>query len=186
MPKPKPKKMGNPNNQTVDGFCGVSAETLRAKRLAKKTPAGQDDANRLVSYDPAAVRAAIEAQICPLCGAGPYKVVANHVSQKHGVDRRELRDMAGFRLGDSICSAEHSRARRDHALRNEAVTVATEAARRKRKPRQWTQAGAAIREAASIAVGETRRTVAAVENAKLVEQFDSLGVRRGRQFGGQL
>lgn len=175
MPKPKLKKMGNPNNQGVDGFRGVSAEVLRAKRLAKNTPAGQADANRPVSYDPAAVRAAIEAQICPLCGAGPYKVVATHVSQKHGVDRRELRDMAGLRLIDSICSAESSRKARDNALRNETAKAAIEASRGKRKPRKWTQAGLARMAEGSAAAGQVRRTTAAVEHAVLVEQFKALG-----------
>lgn len=108
MPKPKPKKMGNPNNQTVDGFRGVSAETLRAKRLAAKTPAGQEDANRLVSYDPEAVRAAVEALLCPFCGVGPFKVVARHVSLMHGVSPSELRDMAGFLKADSICDPAYS------------------------------------------------------------------------------
>lgn len=108
MPKPKPKKMGNPNNQSVDGFRGVSAESLRAKRLAAKTPAGQQDADRIVSYDPKAVRAAIEAQACPFCGAGPYKSVGIHTARIHGVTAAELRKLAGWTKGARICSPEHS------------------------------------------------------------------------------
>lgn len=106
MPKPKPRKVGNPNNQGVIAFRGVSAETLRAKRLEQKTTAGQAD--RVVSYDPAAVRAAIEAQTCPFCGAGPYKVLAVHTSKIHGVDRRDLRELAGLNGSARICAPEFS------------------------------------------------------------------------------
>lgn len=110
MPRPKLKKMGNPNNQTVDAVRGVSAEALRAKRLAEKTPSGQQDENRLVSYDPAHVRAAIEAQMCPFCGAGPFGVLAGHTVRAHGIDRTQLRSLGGYTAKESICSPDaHAR-----------------------------------------------------------------------------
>lgn len=173
MPVPKPRKVGNPNNQPVRGYRGVSAEALRAKRLAKKAPAGQAD--RVVSYDPAAVRAAIEAQTCPFCGRGPYKVLANHTRQAHGVDRRELRNLAGLLLKDSICSPETSRKSREHALRTRTVEAATQAARDSRKQRQWTEAGKRRRDAALAAGATKRKAAAAEENADLAREFNRLG-----------
>lgn len=114
MARPK-RRYGNPSGKTVDAYRGVSAEALRAKRLAEKTPEGQKDEDRLVSYDPSDVRRAIEAGLCPFCGAGPYSVIAQHVSVKHGIDRRELRDLAGLTYGAVICDPAHSRRRADSA-----------------------------------------------------------------------
>lgn len=116
MPKPKLKKMGNPNNQTVNAVRGVSAETLRAKRLAKKTPAGQQDEDRLVSYDPAHVRAAIEAQMCPFCGEGPFGVLAGHTVRAHGIDRVQLRSLGGYTVKESICSPKSSAVARNRTV----------------------------------------------------------------------
>lgn len=55
-----------------------------------------------------ALRAAIEAQTCPWCGAGPYKVLAGHTNTAHGVSGRELRELAGVGPRGSICSPEAS------------------------------------------------------------------------------
>jgi len=105
------RKFGNPNNSTVKAFRGTTSEALRAKRLNEKKPAGQQDDNRLVSYDQHSVRAALDAQLCPFCGAGPYKVVATHASMSHGVSARELRKYAGLPQRSSICSPENSQRR---------------------------------------------------------------------------
>lgn len=90
---PKPRKAGNPN---------------------KKSPAGQAD--RVVSYEPNAVRVAIEAQLCPFCGGGPYHMVALHTNKIHGIDQFELRRMAGLHRKASICSPERAQKSRDRAL----------------------------------------------------------------------
>ena len=94
MPKPKPKRLGDPNRARVRDFRGTTAEAMRAVRAEAKPSAGQ--AERQVSYDPAAVREAITAQMCPFCGGGPYKVIAVHTNKSHGIDKWELREMAGL------------------------------------------------------------------------------------------
>lgn len=144
MPKPKPRKVGNPNNQTVIAYQGVSAETLRAKRLEQKTPAGQAD--RVVSYDPAAVLAAIEAQTCPFCGAGPYKVLAVHTSKIHGVDRRELRELAGLNGSARICAPEFSERARQLAHEHNlgAMGAAVDRSSRPKKYRTTSAGRAAV------------------------------------------
>lgn len=59
------------------------------------------------------LRRAIAAQVCPWCGGGPYKKLANHTAQTHEIGARDLRDMADLRSRDSICSTEASERARD-------------------------------------------------------------------------
>lgn len=58
--------------------------------------------------DQAVSRAYVAAGRCPMCGDGPFAVVAGHTVRKHGVDRHELRDMLGVYKSTSICDAGHS------------------------------------------------------------------------------
>lgn len=44
----------------------------------------------------AQVLEAIDAQTCPFCGAGPFKVVAIHIAQTHGVRIRSVRSHYGI------------------------------------------------------------------------------------------
>ena len=44
--------------------------------------------------------------MCPICGAGPFLLVAGHTNRAHGVDKIELRYMAGLGVGDSILIEE--------------------------------------------------------------------------------
>lgn len=53
-------------------------------------------------------RACVLAAICPICGRGPFVVLALHTRRKHAIDKRELRARAGFFYGDSICDPAHS------------------------------------------------------------------------------
>lgn len=142
MPIPKPRRVGNPNNQTVRAFRGVSAESLRAQRLAKKGPEGQAD--RVVSYDTQAVRAAIEAQTCPFCGRGPFKVIAVHTNKMHGVDKWELRNLAGLTSSESICASDYSEGARDRAVRRKFHEYGGQTQKKTgRRPQRWTSAGLA-------------------------------------------
>lgn len=155
MPKPKPRRLGDPNNQPARGHRNVPTEALRTKRLAKTSPAGQAD--RAVSYDPAAVRAAINAQTCPICGNGPYKVLAVHTNKAHGIDRRELREMAGLTSNDSICAPEYAQGARERAVRSELHKIGNEVQRsRGRKPQEWSKSGLAKQTAAITAWNQRR------------------------------
>lgn len=53
-------------------------------------------------------QAALRAGVCPICGSGPFTVVAIHVAKKHGVDRFEIRAMADLPPRESICDPTHS------------------------------------------------------------------------------
>lgn len=43
------------------------------------------------------MRAAIESETCPFCGAGPYLNLGLHTNRNHGVSAAELREMAGLK-----------------------------------------------------------------------------------------
>ncbi|MBK6040828.1 hypothetical protein [Streptomyces sp. MBT55] len=49
------------------------------------------------------IQAGIEAQICPWCGKGPFKILAGHTTRLHGVDRLQLRDLAGLLYRTPVC-----------------------------------------------------------------------------------
>lgn len=53
-----------------------------------------------------AVRAAIGEGKCPFCGKGPYKMLPVHTNKIHGVDKWELRDLAGLSATESLCLPE--------------------------------------------------------------------------------
>lgn len=59
------------------------------------------------------IRAGIEAQICPWCSKGPFKILASHTTRLHGVDRFQLRDLGGFTYSASVCAPEVSEERRE-------------------------------------------------------------------------
>jgi hypothetical protein len=80
--------------------------TANGRNVPTETAAGTFGA--VVAPSEEALRSAIEAQTCPWCGAGPFKVLAAHTNKAHGVDRSELRRLAGLNSGASICSPEFS------------------------------------------------------------------------------
>jgi hypothetical protein len=79
---------------------------------------------------PHVVRAAVEAQLCPFCGKGPFTVVALHTNHAHGIDRRQLRDLAGLYYSASITPSEHRAERAQHARK---TLVPIEYAKRSKK-----------------------------------------------------
>lgn len=62
------------------------------------------------------VRAAIERQVCPWCGAGPFRSLAHHTRQCHGVTADDLRVLAGLAQREPTCSSEASETHASVAL----------------------------------------------------------------------
>ena len=56
--------------------------------------------------------------MCPVCGAGPFKSLGNHVPRIHGISARELRALAGMKVTDSIVSADY-RAKRQRISKHQ-------------------------------------------------------------------
>jgi hypothetical protein len=59
-------------------------------------------------------RSAVLERVCPVCGAGPFKMLASHTTQRHGLTAWQLRDQAGLRAHDSITSEELREQRSAH------------------------------------------------------------------------
>lgn len=89
---------GEPWSQKIAQANGRTAPTDTAAGVFGAVVAPSQDA----------MRAAIESQTCPWCGAGPYKMLASHTNKSHGVDKKELREMAGYTARVSICSPERA------------------------------------------------------------------------------
>lgn len=79
------------------------------------------------TFSPDYVHGYLDQQLCPWCGRGPFKVVALHVAQVHGIGRKELRDLAGLKSNDSICSKEFSDGARSRAVERNAITAVHDA-----------------------------------------------------------
>src|SRR5690242_21894038 len=84
---------------------GTRSGAVEARRMQHAAvPAGQFGA--VVPPSLEAIREAIAEQKYPWCGRGPYHILAGHTGRVHGVDRHELRRLAGLGRGDAICSPE--------------------------------------------------------------------------------
>lgn len=75
------------------------------------------------------IRRHIDAQICPWCGAGPFRMLPVHTAKMHGVDKWELRDLAGLTTRDPLCSEESRDAMREAYDRTGGARARTAAAR---------------------------------------------------------
>jgi hypothetical protein len=124
-----------------EGFRNVPLERLREQRAAGSPAAGV--AFPVAPPSEEAIRAAIDAQTCPFCGAGPFKMLPVHTNKSHGIDKWELRELAGLKTTDRLCSADVLAALSEAARRNDAVVIAREANRKGRRPQRWTTAGIA-------------------------------------------
>lgn len=60
----------------------------------------------------------IEAQTCPWCFGGPYRVLANHAVKAHGVTGAAMRKAAGLTVTARISSPEHVDTMREFAADN--------------------------------------------------------------------
>lgn len=93
--------------------------------------------------DRAVSRAYVEEGLCPVCGAGPFAVVALHTQRKHGLDRYALREMLGVYKTTSICDEGHSAALRlasKRAFTAEKAEKMAKGRRRGQQPRQLSEA----------------------------------------------
>jgi AraC-like DNA-binding protein len=82
----------------------------QARRMQHATAS---QAEHVLPTTPEAYRQAIASQTCPVCGLGPWTMLAGHVSKTHGIAPEELRRLAGMRRKDSICDGDYSEQRRN-------------------------------------------------------------------------
>lgn len=105
------------------------------------------------------MRDCIEAQICPWCGGGPFKVLATHTGRSHGVDGKELRELAGLTKYSSICAPDHAAARAEALSGKKLPDHAYGEGQRKR--RKLSEAGRAAQRAKAAKVSQADRERAA-------------------------
>jgi hypothetical protein len=83
---------------------------LKSARRERQLKLITADLQRYAAEKAADWRDAVEKQICPFCGSGPFTVVALHVVKIHEIDCHELRALIDVPDGASICDAFHSAA----------------------------------------------------------------------------
>ena len=65
---------------------------------------------------PEVMRRFISAQTCPYCSRGPFKVLPGHTNKMHGIDRVELRHLAGMTTRERASSEEFTARARELAI----------------------------------------------------------------------
>lgn len=108
---------------------GTPVDVVSGRKKLERPAAGLFGRHAAPSTE--AVRKYVEAGVCPWCGKGPWKMLAGHVAKAHGVDRFELRELAGLLRGASVCDPAYSEER--SAL---AVTRGAKPPRRKKGQQQ--------------------------------------------------
>jgi ribosomal protein L37AE/L43A len=87
------------------------SEVRRERRLDVITPNLQRfDADKAADW-----LDAIKRQVCPFCGEGPFTVVASHVRWRHGLNRRELRELLCVPARESICDPSYAKLMGDNS-----------------------------------------------------------------------
>lgn len=119
---------------------GVNERVLKGK-LALETHRDRDPQQLLT---PDAIRAATQRGMCSWCDRGPFKSLASHTNKAHGIDRREIRALAGLTMREPVASEDFRQRCRDRALREDRGN--SESARRgliaaRSASRQYTEAG---------------------------------------------
>lgn len=110
---------------------GVNDRLLRMQSLAAR----HRDMDPQGLLTESVMRRHIEVCSCPYCGAGPFKSLASHTNRAHGIDRFELRRLAGMSTHDSIASPELSRRMRSIAHERDLPSIGRTAVAEGRTPR---------------------------------------------------
>ena len=120
-------------------WAGAADKVKHTARANEYNAAGTYGA--VIAPSQEAIRQAIESQVCPWCGAGPFKMLPVHTNKAHAIDKWELRDLAGLSSQDALCAPE-ARAAMSAAYDKErgAAIRAARASTVYRKPRR-TRAG---------------------------------------------
>ncbi len=145
-PAPKPRRGSGAFGGTHEarrGHRGVPVERLRAQELAKRSPAGVFGHVAPLSRE--TLLRAIESQVCPWCGKGPFKMLPVHTNKVHGVDKWEFRELAGLTTKQPLIAEEVRQAMREANQANGRAQAlkASRAGQTSRRTQRWTSAGRA-------------------------------------------
>lgn len=104
-----------------------------------------------MGVDPGEIRSSLTAGTCPWCDKGPFRSIAKHTNSAHGIDRRQLRELAGLPWTASICAPDLAARRRELNARPERVEQLA-ALTKATGPHGVSPAGAAILAAKAVAI----------------------------------
>lgn len=85
-------------------FRAQPPQQRRDAILSRRDPAGTAEALHYPGVERA--RWCIENGVCPFCGRQGFRVLAGHTAKIHGVDGRQLRDLAELTYSTSICAPD--------------------------------------------------------------------------------
>lgn len=167
--------------KTYIGFNGAATDRMQELLKLAKTPAGQF--GRVAAHSRKAVRLFIEAQLCPWCEEGPYKILASHTHRAHGISADELRELAGVTKTTSICDPDHSENCRERQ-RGKALPATS----KPRKRNTYNSAGLAVQRAklAAARSPEQQRAAAAASAARTLAANQERHAEIARLFEGGL
>lgn len=163
----------NSKGRSLRRTKGISAQKAENQKRGWHAPPGQFGPVA-PTFSPEVVKAHLDQQLCPWCGRGPFKVVALHVSQTHGIGRKELRDLAGLKANDSICSDEVSKHRRQLALERDAISAVHDAI----------ASGRAVTNPANKRFTEAGRAALRESSRKQIARVNAMPVNPGPKRGG--
>ena len=107
--------MSESRDRSMRRSRGTSRNVIDGKvKLERAQAAGQHE--QVVFPSVESVKEAVLAGICPCCGKGPFALLARHTNARHGIDKKELRDLAGLAYKDSITAGELKERRRQIAV----------------------------------------------------------------------
>lgn len=110
-----------------------------------------------MSIDRDEIRRHISAGTCPWCDKGPFKMLPVHTNKAHGIDKWQLRDLAGLTTTQPLCDPEALAKMSSAQTANPHVEAATVASRARRSPQRWTAAGRA-KQSQNLAEHQSRLT----------------------------
>ncbi|QGH79622.1 hypothetical protein SEA_MINNIE_51 [Mycobacterium phage Minnie] len=130
---------------TYTGYNGAREAALRAMDKVKKSDASLQ--YRKYSDSQQVMRECIYMGVCPFCG-DVFKNLAAHTNRPHGIDRFELKEMAGIPKSLPACSREFTESRSAAAKANlDKDHIRRLIAAPKPKKRTYSEAGKAVQRA---------------------------------------
>lgn len=97
---------GRKRDKTYTSTHGGDSASSKVKSLRAMERGSVSVQDRTVAPTQAEARRAIMNGECPFCGK-PFKNIAAHTTRTHGVDKFELKEIAGIPKSRSACSVEH-------------------------------------------------------------------------------
>lgn len=155
--------------RTRGRFAAPLAADSKSRRSSR---AGQYE--QVVAPNQQAIREAIEAGRCPWCGRGPFALLASHTNRQHGIDRWELRELAGLPYNAPVCDPAYSEKHRQIGKQRGGLPKVADA-----KPRAKPRISAAAREVLRRN-GEARIAALTAEQRALGRQ--RAGITRAKQL----